>query len=135
MKNRNLTHSDNWATPKELYDKLNTQYNFNFDPCPLSSDFDGLVIDWGERNFINPPYTRRLKEAFVIKAIQESHKGKLCVLLLPVSTSTKLFHEYILPNAKEVKFLKGRVKFLGVNTKGEYVTNKAPMHDSMIVVF
>ena len=56
-------------------------------------------------------------------------------MLLPVSTSTKLFHSYILPNAKDIQFLKGRVKFLGTNTKGEYVTDKAPMHDSMIVVF
>ena len=135
MKNRNLKHSDNWATPKELYDKLNAQYNFDFDPCPLNSDFDGLAIEWGKRNFINPPYSRKLKENFVVKAIKESFKGKLCVMLLPVSTSTNLFHSYILPNAKDIKFLKGRVKFLGTNTKGEYVTDKAPMHDSMIVVF
>lgn len=31
--------------------------------------------------------------------------------------------------------LSGRIKFLGTNSKGEYVTNKAPMHDSMIVIF
>lgn len=31
--------------------------------------------------------------------------------------------------------LKGRIKFIGVNTKGELVNDKAPMHDSMIVVF
>lgn len=135
MKNRNLVSSDDWATPKELYNKLNSEFNFDFDPCPLHSNFDGLTIEWGGANFINPPYSRKLKEAFVLKAIEESKKGKLCVMLLPVSTSTKLFHKHILPNAKEIRFLEGRVRFLGVNTKGEYVTNKAPMHDSMIVVF
>jgi hypothetical protein len=134
MKNRNLEHSDNWATPKELYNKLNTEFNFDFDPCPLHSDFDGLAIEWGQRNYINPPYSRKLKEAFVIKAIEESKKGKVCVMLLPVSTSTKLFHKHILPNAKDIRFLEGRVRFLGINTKGEYVTEKAPMHDSMVVV-
>lgn len=135
MKNRNLEHSDNWATPKELYDKLNAEFNFDFDPCPLHSTFDGLKIDWGKSNYINPPYSRQLKEAFVIKAIEESKKGKICVMLLPVSTSTKLFHKHILPNAKDIRFLEGRVRFLGTNTKGEYVTDKAPMHDSMVVVF
>lgn len=135
MKNRNLEHSDHWATPKELYNKLNSEFNFDFDPCPLHSDFDGLMINWGGVNYINPPYSRKLKEAFVLKAIEESKMGKLCVMLLPVSTSTKLFHKHILPNAKEIRFLEGRVKFLGVNTKGEYVTDKAPMHDSMIVIF
>ena len=88
-----------------------------------------------ERNFINPPYSRKLKESFVIKAIEESKKGKLCVMLLPVSTSTKLFHEWILPNQKNIRFIKGRVKFSGKNTKGELVSDKAGMHDSMVVVF
>ena len=75
MKNRNLNHSNDWATPKEFYDKLNEKFNFNFDPCPLNHNlelWDGLVIDWKERNFINPPYSRELKEKFVIKAIEES---------------------------------------------------------------
>lgn len=140
MKNRNLDHSDNWATPKDFYNKLDQEFKFDFDPCPLNlgeiaSENDGLLIEWGKRNYINPPYSRSLKEKFVIKAIEESKKGKLCVMLLPVSTSTKLFHEHILPNQKEIRFIKGRIKFLGINTKGEYVTNKAPMHDSMIVIF
>jgi len=140
MKNRNLINSDNWSTPKDFYEKLNKEFNFDFDPCPLNLgqitlDKDGLIIEWGDRNFINPPYSRELKEKFVIKAIDESKKGKLCVMLLPVSTSTKLFHNHILPNAIDIRFIKGRIKFLGVNTKGEYVTNKAPMHDSMIVIF
>ena len=140
MKNRNLDNSDNWSTPKDLYDKLNTEFNFGFDPCPLNTgeitpENDGLLIEWGNRNFINPPYSKKLKEAFIKRAIEESKKGKLCVMLLPVSTSTILFHDFILPHAKEIRFLKGRVKFIGVNTKGEYVTNKSPMHDSMIVVF
>ena len=135
MKNRNLEHSDNWATPKELYDKLNAEFKFDFDPCPLNSTFDGLVIEWGKSNYINPPYSRQLKEAFVIKATEQAKKGKTCVMLLPVSTSTRLFHRYILRNAREIRFLEGRVRFLGINTKGEYVTDKAPMHDSMVVVF
>ena len=140
MKNRNLEHSDNWATPKEFYDKLNIEFLFDFDPCPLNTneitpDNDGLLIEWGKKDYINPPYNRKLKEAFVIKAINESKKGNICVMLLPVSTSTKLFHNYILPNAKEIRFIKGRIKFIGINTKGELVNNKSPMHDSMIVIF
>ena len=137
MKNRSLNHKDDWKTPPYLYNKLNEEFNFDFDPCPLMHDieeWDGLEIEWGKRNFINPPYSRKLKDAFVKKAIQESQKNKLCVLLLPVSTSTILFHDFILPNKKEIRFLKGRVKFEGFNTFGQYVTNIAGMHDSMIVI-
>ena len=56
-------------------------------------------------------------------------------MLLPVSTSTVLFHDFIQPNADEIRFIKSRVKFIGVNSFGEKVTNKVGMHDSMIVVF
>lgn len=138
MKNRNLEHKDDWATPKEFYNVLNDEFNFTFDPCPFQHDitlWDGLEIEWGERNYINPPYSRTLKESFVRKAINESRKGKLCVMLLPVSTSTKLFHEDILPNKKEIRFIKGRLKFIGINTKGELVSDKSGMHDSMLVIF
>lgn len=138
MKNRNLEHKDDWATPPAIYNELNAEFDFNFDPCPYQHDIEkwnGLEIDWKERNFINPPYSRKLKEQFVRKAIDEMKKGKLCVMLLPVSTSTKLFHEDILPNKTDLRFFKGRIKFYGVNTKGEYVTGKAGMHDSMLVVF
>ena len=140
MKDRNLKHSDNWATPKTLYDELNNEFNFDFDPCPLSTDEiteenDGLLIEWGDRNFINPPYSRKLKDSFVQRAIDFKSKGRLCVMLLPVSTSTKLFHDLILPNADDIRFLRGRVKFEGINTFGELVKDKPGMHDSMIIVF
>jgi hypothetical protein len=97
--------------------------------------WDGLKVEWGERNFVNPPYSRKLKEAFILKAIEESKKGKLCVMLLPVSTSTKIFHEHILPNKKQIIFIYRRLKFSGYNIKGEFVDNKCGMHDSMIVIF
>ncbi len=140
MKNRNIKHSDNWATPKWLYDELDNEFHFDFDPCPLTKKKitpknDGLLIDWGGANFINPPYSRQLKDAFVKRAIEMSKLGKLCVMLLPVSTSTILFHDYIKPNAHEIRFLRGRVKFEGINTKGEFVKNTAGQHDSMIVIF
>jgi site-specific DNA-methyltransferase (adenine-specific) len=140
MKNRNITNHDNWKTPDYLYDELNKEFNFDYDPCPLNlgeitPDKDGLLSDWGLRNFVNPPYSLKLKTAFIKKAVRESKKRKLCVCLIPVSTSTKLFHDIIMPNKEEIRFLKGRVKFEGVNTKGEFVKGKCGMHDSMIVIF
>jgi hypothetical protein len=82
MKNRNLDHKDDWATPKQFYEQLDKEFKFEFDPCPYKHDmsWDGLNIDWGKSNYINPPYSRELKEAFVSKAIMESKKGKLCVI-------------------------------------------------------
>jgi len=88
----------------------------------------------GGCNFVNPPYNRVDKPKFIQKAFEEWQKGKTCVLLIPSATGTKQFHELILPNA-EVRFLKGRVAFKGINTKGEYSTKNKGKHDSMIVIF
>ena len=126
---------DDWKTPDSFYNKLNEIYHFDFDPCPYQSDFDGLKIEWGKANFVNPPYSRKLKEAFIVKALEESRKGKLCVLLLPVSTSTKIFHEVILPNAEKIEFLRGRIKFERKCEDGMFRAKSSGQHDSMIVVF
>lgn len=138
MKNRNLQHSDNWRTPESFYQKLNEEFNFDFDPCPYSETnpiIDGLNVAWGERNFCNPPYSRKLKESFILKGIEEFKKGKTVVFLLPVSTSTKIFHEIILVNKPEIRFIKGRIAFEGYNTKGIFSNKNKGMHDSMLVIF
>lgn len=43
---------DDWATPKDEYDKLNKEFKFDFDPCPLKSTFDGLKIDWKKETLL-----------------------------------------------------------------------------------
>lgn len=131
-----LENSDHWGTPKYLYDALDKEFNFDFDPCPLYSSFDGLSKDceWGNSNFINPPYNRIDKPKFIKRAYEEWLKGKTCVLLIPSATGTSQFHDLILPNA-EVRFVKGRIAFCGFNTKGEYTESKKGKHDSMIVIF
>lgn len=133
MKNRLVQH-DNWATPKDVYDELDMEFKFDFDPCPLFHTFDGLDENtkWGKRNFVNPPYIRKLKEAFINRAYEESRKGNLSVLLIPVSTSTKIFHDVIYPNA-EVRFRRGRINFL---PNGKLDTKwKGSQMDSMFVIF
>lgn len=137
MKNRLLIHN-NWQTPKDLYDKLDSEFHFDFDPCPLNHDlnkWNGLFVTWGKSNFINPPYNKKAKEAFIKKALEVSQLGNLCVLLLPVSTSTLIFHDIIVPNAKRIQFIRGRVKFIGISKNGFNCGKTHGMHDSMIVVF
>ena len=162
MKNRNLNHSDNWKTPPDFYEKLDKEFGFDFDPCPWNHDinkWDGLVVEWGYQNFVNPPYSRKLKEAFIIQAANCAlNSDKKSVLLLPVSTSTMIFHQVIKTFSKEIRFVEGRLRFIGINDKGQYinydqiqeVTNETieydgieipkyiknnGQHDSMIVIF
>ena len=74
MKDRNLPHSDHWATPADVYNELNKEFQFDFDPCPLNhntSEWDGLQVDWGKSTFCNPPYNKNLKPLFIKKAVEE----------------------------------------------------------------
>ncbi len=128
---------DNWGTPKDLYDELNKEFNFDFDPCPLDSEFDGLLIPWKKRNFINPPYSNIT--GFLNKGHEELNNGnaELLVYLIPVRTDTQWFHNYVYPYFKkeqepfaEIRFIKGRVKF----SNGLDINNSAPF-PSMIVIF
>ena len=135
VKNRDGSeNSDHWATPAWLYEQLHKEFAFDFDPCPLNAEFDGLQIEWGKSNFVNPPYNRYDKPKFIQKAYDEWRKGKTVVMLIPAATGTKQFHDLILPNA-EIRFLKGRVAFAGYNTKGVYTTKNKGKHDSMLVIF
>ena len=58
-------------------------------------------------------------------------------MLLPVSTSTVLFHQYIKPNASDIRFVEGRLKFIGVDKDGNIkkYNKQGAMHDSMLVIF
>jgi len=82
-----------WLTPPELYARLDAEFHFDFDPCPypLPEGFDGLTADWGQSNYVNPPFGSIIHEgrkkgptAWVRKAIVEAGKGKLVVLVYPI---------------------------------------------------
>ncbi len=36
-----------WKTPKAVYQVLDAEFGFDFDPCPPKPTFDGLATNWG----------------------------------------------------------------------------------------
>lgn len=82
-----------WLTPPDVYDALDAEFSFTFDPCPFPKpdDFDGLTNEWGESNYVNPPFGSIVHEgkkkgptAWARKAIAEAQKGKRVVLVYPI---------------------------------------------------
>lgn len=109
-----------WTTPRELFDWLNTRFDFTLDPCCLpetalcpkfyTPEEDGLLQSWhGERVFMNPPYGREIGR-WVEKAYRESCKGALVVALVPARTDTAWWQNFVMGKAS-VCYLAGRLKF------------------------
>ena len=121
-----------WATPDTLFEWASERWGpFYLDAAAdasnakceiyLTEDQDALELDWGDtfdtsdlpaHVWLNPPYGRSMPK-FVRKAIQQVNSGRVrrVVLLIAARLDTKVFHEDIVPNASEIVFLEGRVKF------------------------
>ena len=129
--------SNEWTTPKWLFEQLDAEFHFTLDPCSTDENHlcdkyftikeNGLLMPWKDNVvFVNPPYGSALKD-WVKKCFDENYlNNTTVVLLMPARVDTKFFHSYIY-NRAEIRFLKGRLKFS--NSK-----NSAPF-PSMIVVF
>lgn len=106
--------SVHWRTPKELYDGLNKEFKFDFDPCPFrTKKNDGLDKKWGKRVYCNPPYNQIY--IWMMKGLLEIRRRntEVIVFLLPSKTDSDWFHDLVLPNYYEIRLIRGRVKFDG----------------------
>ena len=128
------SESDNWATPQELFDKLNQVHQFTLDVCAspenakcpayFTKEQDGLKQHWSGSIWMNPPYGREISK-WMEKAYQEGINGNNVVCLVPARTDTAWWHDYAMKG--EITFLRGRLKFGGHK-------NSAPF-PSAIVIF
>jgi phage N-6-adenine-methyltransferase len=86
-------------------------------PRYFSEAQNGLAQCWdGERVFMNPPYGREIY-AWARKAREAAARGTLVVGLVPASTDLAWWHEDVIGHATELRWLRGRVRFL---TDGPY---------------
>lgn len=133
-------NKDHWRTPDELFDTLDTIYDFNLDVAAshgnnkcttyFTEEISALKQEWGMNPsykvnaFCNPPFS--LKKEFIIKTIEQVDKHPLLkvVMILPTGFNTQLWHRYILP-----RIVKGTARLLVpskrinyLNDSGEVVT-------------
>lgn len=113
--------SNEWATPQDLFNKLNEEFRFTLDPCSThknakvkkhyTSEDDGLKKDWSnEIVFMNPPYGGHTRD-WIEKAYTESLKGAKVVCLIVSATDRSYWHDFIFPHASQIRFIRGRLKF------------------------
>ena len=135
------SNSIEWGTPKDFYSSLNDRFQFTLDAAAtkenakcsqfFSIEDDSLTKNWeGNIVFLNPPYGRQIG-MWVEKAFVEGQKeNTIVVMVLPARVDTKYYHEFCM-RAKEVHFVKGRLKFENESLKKGV---PAPF-PSMVVVF
>ena len=143
MKNIGKRGRQDWATPRWLFDQINTRFGpFDVDVCAeawsakcvnfFSEELNGLKQDWGGiRFFCNPPFGQAhkwIKKGYDTVRYAPNTFG---VYVLSAATDTAWFHNYVAHG--KIYFLKGRIQFdppPDVVTKGS--GNNA---GSMIAVF
>lgn len=116
-----------WLTPPDFYAPLDAEFRFDFDPCPCPrpDGYNSLVVPWGKRNYVNPPFLHSDSPfggpaAFVRKAIAERENGNTSVLVLPVPWSIGL----LMAAGAEIRY-GGKVRWIDVST-GKQCARNAP---------
>ena len=117
-KNRFKSTNQDWETPDDLYEKINSLFNFTMDVCAskentkcesfYSEENSCLTKKWSGVCWMNPPY-RNMKN-FIKKAYDERFNA-VTVCLIPARTNTRWWHEWCMKG--EVLFICGRPKFKG----------------------
>lgn len=127
--------SDIWRTPPDLFQSLNTVFNFTLDPAATEDNhlcdkyytlngLSGTDAEWrGETVFCNPPYSKIYD--WVQKGyIEWVRNGVTSVFLLPMRSDRPWFQEWCLKAHCFVYFNK-RLKFIDPERVGER-QNSAP---------
>jgi len=125
MKVHFMAMRGDWKTPRKLYMELHDEFQFDHDPCPTNPTFDGLETEWGECNFVNPPYGNIIAK-WLQKGKEMQELGKTSVFLIPSRTDTRWWHDYVM-QADEIRFIKGRLKF-------DEHKNSAPFPSAIVVM-
>lgn len=133
-----------WGTPPKLYAELHREFFFTVDAAAHSRNHkhdyywdrkkNGLLQSWkGHSVFCNPPYGSAIAD-WVKKAAQSQDGNTRSVLLVPARTDTRWFHEYVYDVKNDcfrrgvsVRFLKGRIKFVGAKAGAPF--------PAMLVIF
>lgn len=129
-----------WRTPPELLERIKLELGTDdwFDPCPCPrpAGYNSLHMDWGQVNYVNPPFSDDDSRsggdkgvgptAWIRHAIAQQQKGRTSIVVLPVPSYVNL----VLEAGGEIKSA-GRPRWLEVDT-GE--PQKSGMPIAMLIL-
>lgn len=120
--------TDDWATPRDFFDRLDAVFQFSLDVCAsdenhkcdkyFTAQDDGLSKDWTGSCWMNPPYGREISR-WVEKAYSSAKNNLATVVcLIPARTDTRWWQAYC--KDAEVFFVPGRLKFGAATTPAPF---------------
>ena len=129
-----LSESDEWETPTEIFISLINKYDFNptLDVCATeqnaqldnfyTKEDNALEQNWDPKNWCNVPNSKPNKELFVKKAHEEFTKfGHETMMILPIdSLCTVYAKKYVLDYNVFFEPITRRIRFL---MDGEEIDN------------
>jgi phage N-6-adenine-methyltransferase len=137
--------TNEWATPQELFDRLDAEFNFTLDPCATpenakcqkfyTKEQDGLSRCWcNEIVFMNPPYRREIGK-WMAKAYESAQRGATVVCLIPSRTDTAYWHDYVWDSDRNCfRHLVAQVRFIQRRLRFSEGTIDAPFPSVIIVL-
>lgn len=114
------SNSADWETPPWFFAALHNEFHFDVDVAAsmenrkvqkfFSEHQDAFRLQWRGNCWLNPPYGRGI-DRWMAKALKSAVEGATVVCLVPARTDTNWWFDYA--KLGEVRFLKGRLKFVG----------------------
>ena len=119
-----ISGNTDWNTPTKYVNAIVDFWDeINLDPCSNEGsivpakvkydiNIDGLKAQWSNKTFVNPPYGRGIKDWFAKAWYEHKLNDKEILMLVPVSTNTSHWKEYVWGKANSICFLYDtRLKF------------------------
>ena len=116
-----------WETPQAFFDELDQEFGFTVDVCATEGNAkceqyftleqDALTQQCQGVCWMNPPYGRQIQK-WIHKAYESALDGATVVCLLPASTDTAWWHDYVMRG--EVRFIRGRMRFSGMKVNAPF---------------
>jgi hypothetical protein len=141
-----MSDTDHYTTPGPYLEPIRRYYDgpIGFDPCSNMASIVNATVEFTEEEnglrdwqglqdgFINCPYSPGNLPRWVAHTYEQSiSHGIRCLMLIPVSTSTKWWHRYV-RRADWILYYEGRISF---GSKLVTSTNDQNRHDSCLVGF
>jgi len=106
--------TDEWATPQDLFDKLNEEFNFSLDVCAddwnhktqdyFDKTVDGLAQQWTGVCWCNPPYGREIGK-WMQKAYESAGGGGQSLFVSSLRAQTQHGGTTTPPKAKFASYV------------------------------